>query len=105
MDDRSPFSTPLSKGPKPLTAEIESLTNDHQNKLEYVNLFQDVQQGGEPEKYYFNITVHAGFNLPMVQIANQADSLPSPFVSAKTTTDAKEKRPAKAATVAIPNSR
>ena len=65
------------------------------------NLLQDALENESSDKYYFNIMVHCGFNLPVVQ----SDVLPSPFVTAKTTLDAKEKRPAKAATCAATNTR
>eukprot|EP01116_Phalansterium_solitarium_P003506 TRINITY_DN14327_c0_g1_i1.p1 TRINITY_DN14327_c0_g1~~TRINITY_DN14327_c0_g1_i1.p1 ORF type:complete len:951 (-),score=372.49 TRINITY_DN14327_c0_g1_i1:768-3311(-) len=45
--------------------------------------------------------VHCAVNLPVVQ----SGIMPSPFFTAKTTNDAKEKRPARAATCAIPDTR
>jgi hypothetical protein len=54
-----------------------------------------------PSAYTVSVTVHCAINLPCVQ----PDVLPSPFVTCKTTTDARLKRPAKAATYALANSR
>jgi hypothetical protein len=54
-----------------------------------------------PEQFLFTLLVHCASSVPQIN----EDAIPSPFFTAKTTVDAKEKRPAKAATVAISNAK
>jgi hypothetical protein len=113
----SPFASPLVviKEPNGNESSTETVIALPGKKLD-LSMLQEALEAAEDnsDKYTFTLMVHCGISILDVSTSfdnrsdippTQADVLPSPFVTAKTTMDAKEKRPAKAATFAATSCR